>query len=61
MIAQAMNPMGYVVDGNHLFTLKDAGAVIAGQFRASVIEAPERHPAKAVRAAEILGRTYDHL
>jgi hypothetical protein len=58
IIALSVNPLGYVIDGNHIFTLADAGQIIAGNWRASVIEKPARHPAKIQRAAELLARTY---
>lgn len=58
IIAAAVAPLGYHIDGNHLFANADKAALDRGCWRPSVSDKPARHSARVVRAADLLAKTY---
>lgn len=57
ILARSAARLGYVVDGNHVFTAKDYEAIGRGAWRASVSESAG-HPTKVVKIAHLLANTY---
>lgn len=57
-LRQLAGRLGYVADGNHLFSGADHANIYLGRWRPSVIEAPHRHRASVVRLARCLARFY---
>ena len=55
---QSAVSLGYIISGNHLFTLADYKAIEKGTFRASVLESPSRHSLRVQRIANLLSLTY---
>lgn len=49
---------GYIVSGNHVFSVDSMRDIYAGKWRPAVIEAQGLHPAKIARAARLLSLTY---
>ncbi len=58
LINSAVMPFGYQRSGNHIFTLADLRLIDQGTWRPSVSERPGLHPARVVRAAELLAKLY---